>query len=401
MAVYRVMIYPHLTLYPLHISHHFSIHYHQRQMTTQKSKNSSNSNSNLFSLKQTLSYTFNHTLSAVCLSNLYNLKKELIILVLVLKKSKPCFFFSTKMSSESLPLVSPSLPSTLPWTLADEEALIKRENAITHLQLCITRRDQCEIDLINFRRKYYETVINSDPILHSRHIELMTARKEAWEAYFKAYDALYPKTIEDILWIMAKAGHTKLVAPLMNLSKVTRTCIHLQPIMMNVKLGRRGRTQLHHCAENGLTTSVKRLLSIRNINVNVKEDEYGSTPLHSAAWNGHIEIARLLLQNGAEVDAKSNYGNTPLHDAAFQGHIDILHLLVENGADLEAQDDHGERALHKAAYSGHLPFIQELISRYHVDINASDNNGRTALRLARARNHSTVITFLQSYGGIE
>ena len=162
------------------------------------------------------------------------------------------------MSSESLPLVSPStvpppLPSTLPWTLADEEALIKRENAITHLQLCIARRDQCEIDLIHFRRKYSETVINADPSLHSRHVLLINARKEAWEAYFKVYDALYPKTIEDILWIMAKAGHTQLVAPLMNLSKVTRNCIHLQPLMMNVKLGRYGETQLHHCARKGLT----------------------------------------------------------------------------------------------------------------------------------------------------
>jgi hypothetical protein len=116
--------------------------------------------------------------------------------------------------------------------------LPQKEAAIAHLQLCIVRRDQCEIDLITFRRKYSETVINADPILHSRHVLLINARKEAWEAYFKAYDALYPKTIEDILWIMAKAGHTQLVAPLMNLSKVTRNCIHLQPIMMNVKLGR-------------------------------------------------------------------------------------------------------------------------------------------------------------------
>jgi hypothetical protein len=307
------------------------------------------------------------------------------------------------MSSESQPLVTPlvppPLPSTLPWTLADEEALIKRENAISHLKLCIARRDQCEIDLITFRRKYSETVINADPILHSRHIELMTARKEAWEAYFKAYDALYPKTIEDILWIMAKAGHTQLVAPLMNLSKVTRTCIHLQPLMMNVK-NRRGRTQLHICAENGLTSSVKRLLSIRNINVNVKDDRKGWTPLHYAAWKGHVEIARLLLQNGAEVNVRSNGGSTPLHCSAWNGHVDILHLLVENGADLEAQDNDGERALHWAAYSGHLPFIQELISRYHVDINARSNNGETALMLARARNHSTVITFLQANGGI-
>jgi hypothetical protein len=182
------------------------------------------------------------------------------------------------MSSESQPLVSPSTvppplpPPHIPWTLADEEALTKREYAITDLQLCIARRDQCELDLINFRRKYSETVINANPILHSRHIELIIARKEAWEAYFKAYNSLYPKTIEDILWIMAKAGHTELVAPLMNLSKVTRNCIHLQPIMMNVKLGRRGEHSFIIVQENGFTTSVKRLLSIRNINVNVKDD---------------------------------------------------------------------------------------------------------------------------------
>jgi hypothetical protein len=95
------------------------------------------------------------------------------------------------MSSESQPLVSPStvpppLPSTLPWTLADEEALIKRENAITHLQLCIARRDQCEIDLINFRRKYSETVINADPILHSRHVLLMTCSKRSLGSLFQS-----------------------------------------------------------------------------------------------------------------------------------------------------------------------------------------------------------------------
>jgi len=57
------------------------------------------------------------------------------------------------MSSESVPTVPTPSSSTLPWILADKEALIKRENAITHLQLCIARRDQCEIDLIIFRSK--------------------------------------------------------------------------------------------------------------------------------------------------------------------------------------------------------------------------------------------------------
>jgi hypothetical protein len=276
------------------------------------------------------------------------------------------------------------------------------EAAIAHLALCVAHRDQCELDLKNFRLEHpNERVINANPVLRSRHLLLITAKNEAWEAYFKAHRAANPKTIEDILWIMAKAGHTQLVAPLMNLSKVTRNCIHLQPIMMNVKLGWWGRTQLHFCAKNGFTTSVKRLLSIRNINVNVKDDWNGSTPLHWAAINGHVEIVHLLLQNGADVNAKdTSWDKTPLHDAAVNGHSDILHLLVENGADLEAQGYEGRRALHYAAYNGQLPIIQELISRYHVDINARDNYGRTAMRVASLYDHPPVIAFLQSYGGI-
>jgi hypothetical protein len=279
------------------------------------------------------------------------------------------------------------------------------EAAIAHLALCVAHRDQCELDLKNFRLEHSnERVINANPVLRSRHLLLITAKNEAWEAYFKAHKAANPKTIEDILWIMAKAGHTQLVAPLMNLSKVTRNCIHLQPIMMNVTLGKRGETQLHHCVRKGLTTSVKRLLSIRNINVNVKDDWNGWTPLDYAAWKGHIEIARLLLQNGADVNVRSNGGWTPLYWAAYHGHVDILHLLVENGANLEAQGYEGRRVLHYAAWYGHLPIIQQLISRYHVDINARDYDGETAL--SRARNgfphpNPPVITFLQENGGIE
>jgi hypothetical protein len=272
------------------------------------------------------------------------------------------------------------------------------EAAITHLAVCVAHRDRCELDLKNFCLEHpNERVINANPILRSRHLLLMKAKNEAWEAYFKAHKAANPKTIEDILWIMAKGGHTQLVAPLMNLSKVTRTCIHLQPIMMNVKLGRYGQTQLHHCAKNGLTTSVKRLLSIRNINVNVK-DVKGSTPLHYAVMNGQVEIARLLLQNGAEVNVKSNGGTTPLHWAALNGHVDILHLLVENGADLEAQDKYGIRALYEAVCNGHLPFIQELISRYHVDINARNNDGETALQWSFTHH---ITAYLEANGGIE
>jgi ankyrin repeat protein len=425
-----------------------------------------------------------------------------------------------KMSSVSLALVpTPTVPppttssvpplpfTTLPWTLADEEALTKRENAITHLQLCNIRLDQRELDLINFRKRYSETVINADRILHSHHIILMHARSKAWFAYRLAYDAL--KTIEDILWIMAKAGHTQLVAPLMNLSKVTRNCIHLQPLMMNVKWGVNQWTQLHYCAIEGHTSSVKRLLSIRYIDVNARSrqrstplhfaaqdghieiaqlliekgadvnakvddgrtpvfrptqeghveivrllvhsgadvnarDIDGSTPLHSASIFGHVEIARLLIENGADVNARDNIEWTPLHFAALEGHveiarllienradvnartndgwtplllaaqhghIDILHLLVEFGADLESQANSGYRALHIAVCNCQLSFIQELISKYNVDINARMNDGWTALVLAKMddeelddnklKNKQAIIAFIEANGGID
>ena len=280
----------------------------------------------------------------------------------------------------------------------------RHEAALIHLSLCITHRDRCELDLKNFRNQYpNESVINADPILRARLLELITAKTEAWYAYFRAYDAAHPKTLEDVLWVVAKAGFVKEVAPLMNISKVTRYCIHLQPIMMNVKLGRMEEAQLHFCAENGFTSSVKRLLSIRNINVNVNDDWNGMTPLHEAASNYNVEIVRLLLQNGADVNAKSKGGYIPLHYAVIDGRtdiFDILHLLVENGADLEAQSSNGGRALHSAAYHGHLPFIQELISRYHVDINARTNDGDTALTLARVYNQTETAAFLEISGGI-
>jgi len=103
------------------------------------------------------------------------------------------------------------------------------------------------------------------------------------------------------------------------------------------------------------------------------------------------------------VNAKGRWDTTTLHLAARNGNVDILHLLVENGVDLDAEDDHGWSALHFAANDGHLPFVEELISRYHVDINARMNDGQTALSLARNHffPHRTVITFLRANGGVD
>jgi len=52
-----------------------------------------------------------------------------------------------------------------------------------------------------------------------------------------------------------------------------------------------------------------------------------------AAYRGHADVAKVLLESGADPDAKNKEGNTPLHAAAYRGHIDVASLLLEHGAD--------------------------------------------------------------------
>jgi len=76
---------------------------------------------------------------------------------------------------------------------------------------------------------------------------------------------------------------------------------------------------------------------------------YGWTPLHDAAWSGHGEIVELLLDRGANVNARGgkyeDYHTTPLHLAAREGHSEITTLLLNHGADLNAEDSSGDTPL--------------------------------------------------------
>jgi len=56
------------------------------------------------------------------------------------------------------------------------------------------------------------------------------------------------------------------------------------------------------------------------------------TPLHYASEHGHTDVIQLLIDHGADIDAKNKWGTTPLHLASSHGHTEIVKLLKANGA---------------------------------------------------------------------
>ena len=78
--------------------------------------------------------------------------------------------------------------------------------------------------------------------------------------------------------------------------------------------------------------------------LNVKEPAVESTPLISAAVFGKTEIARALIEAGADVNLKNNEGSTALHSAAFLCRLEIVEMLLGNGADKDLLNNYGSTA---------------------------------------------------------
>ncbi len=72
--------------------------------------------------------------------------------------------------------------------------------------------------------------------------------------------------------------------------------------------------------------------------LDVKEPGVGSTPLISAAMFGKTEVAKALIEGGANVNLQNNQGSTALHSAAFLCRTEIVKMLLENGADKDLKN---------------------------------------------------------------
>ena len=97
----------------------------------------------------------------------------------------------------------------------------------------------------------------------------------------------------------------------------------------------------------GDLAAVKRALT-DGADPDAQDPKSGSTMLSIAALMGHTEIVALLLEHGADVNAKSRDGGTALHAAAFLGRIEAVKLLLEHGADTTLRNNMGGTAIEGA-----------------------------------------------------
>jgi ankyrin repeat protein len=107
---------------------------------------------------------------------------------------------------------------------------------------------------------------------------------------------------------------------------------------------------------------VARYLVLKGADVNLPSNNgFRVYPLHSAVAGNYTQIARMLIENNAQVNVKQQAGATALHSAAQNGNIDLLILLLEHGADVNIRMEGGKLPADLAREKGFVEIAEALI----------------------------------------
>ncbi|WPV00471.1 ankyrin repeat domain-containing protein [Mucilaginibacter sp. cycad4] len=107
---------------------------------------------------------------------------------------------------------------------------------------------------------------------------------------------------------------------------------------------------------------VARYLVLKGANVNLQSNNgFNVFPIHSAAAGNYTDIARMLIENGAQVNVVQQAGATPLHSAAQNGNLELIILLLESGAEVFTRMEGGKLPADLAREKG-FEEIAEILS---------------------------------------
>ena len=111
-----------------------------------------------------------------------------------------------------------------------------------------------------------------------------------------------------------------------------------------------------------------------------EHDEDGYTALHCCAYSNSVEVALLLIECGAEIEARSGDGWTPLHSAARWNNDEMASILLSRGADVNSKTNGNLTALQLAASEKEmLNVISVLVAEPHCDVSTENGTGEISL----------------------
>ncbi len=119
--------------------------------------------------------------------------------------------------------------------------------------------------------------------------------------------------------------------------------------------------------------------------------------LRQAVDGGKTDVAKLLLEHGADKDGKDSYGQSLVMTATSNHHTAVLALLIAAGADVNAANQYRITPLAVAAEQGHLDEVKTLLAA-GAKVNARDTSGGTALSVAVLRGYEEIVAALLAAG---
>ncbi|XP_065211635.1 ankycorbin-like isoform X2 [Planococcus citri] len=168
------------------------------------------------------------------------------------------------------------------------------------------------------------------------------------------------------------------------------------------------KTALHYCAENSSLKCAEIVLNAAPELLDAA-DEDGYTALHLAVIAGNVLLVNFLLSKNADINKLDTERHSVIHWATVCGEIELLQILLKCGANPSTPDVHGGYPIHYAAqmcgtsseigndFRLGLGVLRVLLN-YHVDVNATDHDGRPPLLWAASAGSSDAVLALTNAG---
>ena len=155
---------------------------------------------------------------------------------------------------------------------------------------------------------------------------------------------------------------------------------------------------IHQAAAAGDVEKLRKLLKgglfSKPVDVDLLNNKFW-TPLILAAHEGKLEAVKVLIEHKATLDVADEGGSTALHIACKFGHADIARYLLDAGA--EALDGLGTPLLW--AVSSNKPQCVKLLLERKADHTAKDESNKTALAIAKEKRFDDIMALFRDVSG--